>query len=259
VAQSDVDPVGVRPFTQRVEIAWGRTLRFYEHRIQLLRSLEDARLLKGFRVGVQDVGGRIKSANQELEASPVRLELVALSPDADTDALLTAAGLAIEVVQPPGVHSIRVLLQYLESLPADYDKARASSGKALLSHAAPSIPVKDWAVIVDEEPRDELSCQYEFGIVERAEIPGRLSRQVGRMRGRDQAPPPEERWSTDELPAVAFFLDGIWRWTGRLKGSDALVTIQRLWEDARSQGSAVVGELIMNLELQAEMNEGGAE
>jgi hypothetical protein len=175
----------------------------------------------------------------------------AFVPDYDRERLLAAAKVALSVIQPSTVRGARAMLQYIVPIDADYDKARQSSAEALFGQAAPSLAVRDWALLLDAELEGVGESHHEFGIVRKAEIPLRLNRWMGRVSSEGEGEGGHD-WPVESFPQVAFFLDGVWTRSGIVPGSGALGYMEETWERAVADGDRLVDELAASLGVLSE-------
>jgi hypothetical protein len=130
-----------------------------------------------------------------------------LRPDGDEERLRWALDVIFEHVKPSRLLRPRASFQWLIPIEQTYDEARNQTAKELFGAAGSS--VTDWSSLLDGELAKPVTMEYraQFGIVEAAEAPSRLSRQQSQVTPYDSQAP-ATLWPVNSLPEVAFFYDG---------------------------------------------------
>jgi hypothetical protein len=234
----------VELWTQRINVAWWRSLRFFERRFEVLRTFEDGGLLRQFRVDDDEVGMRLGDANHSLAFGVLGLDGSLYQPDADADRLRNAIRVVFDALEPERLSHATFGLQWLVPLDVSYDEAREAAARVAMP--VNNFQPKDFALFSDGESRDpEATIVLECGVVGVAELPQRLARQVGRMGPPDRSSPPT-LWPADRLPEVAFFCDSNWIATQALESLDDLF---HLWEGTQRASAEVVSELMSHFNL----------
>jgi hypothetical protein len=237
----------VRPWTQRIEARWRPEISFFEHRYEILRHLEAAKLLSAFRMLPSErISVRLGDAKHELLFGPDRIVLTLRAVDADTERLDVAAGLVIDAIKPRRSLRPQIDLQYLIPLDVAYAEARTTGLRRLVGdEPVGNGALVDWALTTDgvlENPA--VRFNVEIGVVERDEIPPRLTRRVGRFDARAGELADESFWDDDTtLPAVAFFADGVWLPEERLPEGDTHAGLRRAWRTGVDEMARIVLEL----------------
>jgi hypothetical protein len=199
----------ISPWTREVEATWRPTLRFYDHHVDFLRSLEDSKTLLAFRME-PGAAGALLETTLELEVRPGGMRIAAASPEADIELAHEALADYLKRAAPSDLTSLAVRLQYLiPSAFKDPLEAQTESAARLLGRFIPSRPGMDFAVLFDGVSEEGNSTyQVEFGVVRPEEVQSRLTGIVGRMGTGAVA----RFHSQDGTYAPAsFFLD--WRWS----------------------------------------------
>jgi hypothetical protein len=195
------------PWTRRFRLSWPESVRYFERRFSVLRRFEDQGLLRQLRVDEDRVSVRLGDANHVVVYGLRSLEGGLLQPDSDQERLQAALEVIFEELQPSRLLRPQISFQWLVSLDRDYDEARKTTAVAAWGDAGE--PLFDWSALVDGKlERPNLSYRAEFGIVDAAEAPQRLSRQAGHVTTPDRESPPT-LWPVESLPDVAWFYDTI--------------------------------------------------
>jgi hypothetical protein len=233
----------VTPWTQQFALSWPVTLRFFERRFAIAKTLEERRMMRGLRVSESQISLLLGDPNHRLTYSADGLEVAVLQPGAEFERVIAAATLVIESLEPARIVRPTALFQWLAPLAAEYDIARRRFAESVLP-AQPGTVFKDMAVLVDGSVAEpEMTFQMEFGIVDRAEVPSRLGRSVGRVDTGERRPP--TLWPLESLPEVAFFCDSTWDIDQPVGSSSEQVIA--LWNSIREAASRVVGNLVDQL------------
>jgi hypothetical protein len=192
-------------WTQRTSVSWKQSVSYFEHRYEVLRTLEDAGLLRRFQSKGDRILMRLGSAHQIMSFGPSDFSMADLKPGLDEGVTRAAAEAVYSALKPELVGRPNFGIQSLVPIAMPYDEARQAAGRALL----PGLPgnTLDFGLLLDgtsEQPPGEY--RLEVGVVEAKEAPTRLSREVGRVATRDAETPPF-LWQPNELPEVALFCD----------------------------------------------------
>jgi len=136
-----------------------------------------------------------------------------------------------------------VQFQYIYPLEGSYDEIRIESARRVLSSLA-DLRIADYAVLLDGQ-RDDSPYEYqlEFGIVSSTEIPLRLSRLIGRMRGEGKQQPLPRSLPLSKLPEVALFTDMNLRYVQAPVASEAGGALRELWTEGRREADALVEQI----------------
>lgn len=198
------------PWTQRVFLSWRTMMSYYENRLAVLRSFEDEGLLWQMQITQDRVSARLGDASHLLKFSPEQVELALLQPKGDVARLEEALGRVWGAVRPQRVARARLSFQWLVPLNMSYEAARTTAVTSLFGGPT-AATFNDWSAILTGEEK-EPGVQYlcEFGVVEAAEAPRRLGREIGFFQGQS-ADTPSTIWPVESLPEVAFFFDGVWQ------------------------------------------------
>jgi hypothetical protein len=189
-------------WTQRLTVSYRRSLKFYERRLEILRSFEEQGDLFDFRVTDDRVSVRLGGPQHRLGFGATRIDAAVLDPRADSQRVKDAIVSAGDALAPERMVRPIMRFQWLSPLEnISYDEARVAAAQAVFREDA----LTDFALIVDgkiEQP--SLEFQAECGIVDDDEIPSRLSGQRSQViPGDDEAPP--SLWPPESLPAVAAY------------------------------------------------------
>jgi hypothetical protein len=221
-----------------VSVSWRRPLvSFFEQKAAILRDLQDADLLRRFDVGEERVGVKIKDSLHHLIFTPEHVEIAALSPDADLEALMMAAGFVWQRLEPSEIRRVDIEFQFLTPTDSTYDDARHRAGDRVTTWPSKAdLQNVDFAVVFDlllEDPKSEI--HVECGIVEQQEAAHRLAmHQAGIVEGTQIAP---TVFPLKSLPEVALYAYQVWRIADLdiPSQSDAF----DLWSQAREQAEQI--------------------
>jgi hypothetical protein len=210
---------------------------FFEHRFEVLRTLEDRGDLRGMNVEEERVSFRVGDAYHAVAFGVNRLDAAVLRPEADKGRIADTINLILEAVQPDRLVRPTFEYQWLVGLDASYDDAREATAAAVVKPPE-NAPAVDYAVVFDGAMTEPAGTyRLEAGIVEAAEAPIRLSRIAGTFRA-DAHEVPASIWPVDSVPAVGFFCDSRWQVQGLVEpGQEALF---HLWEGVGELASGVV-------------------
>jgi hypothetical protein len=200
-------PAGI--WTQSVFLSWRRpSLRYYEHRINYLREVEDAGLLRAFRLSeLDEVEARLAPRGHELKFSPTSIEVDVLGPEPAWDVCDPLVSRAVALIDPPEVKAY-VMYQLLCPVDLSFEEAIEAAAATWFGRWAgtDSVKLTDHALLIDGQPaKSDDSYQAEFGIVKSGEIPRRLSRRAGRTHSPARSLPSDWEWTG--LPETAIFID----------------------------------------------------
>lgn len=203
-----------------IELRWRPSLEFYEQGVALLRHLEDAGDLRGFRVTQHDVEARLRDGS-ELQVSVVGLSYRLIQVPVDPVSATALLQRVIRAMQPTETE-VTFYLQHLIPLDwdVDYEEACARATSAWMPRLATSAGIVDSAPLVDGfSSRHRLRYQAEFGVVDAEQAPARLERSLGNRIGG-----PALTGSADGVayPALGLFLDSSWFPQGAPQGDEDL-------------------------------------
>lgn len=195
----------VEPWTRRFRFSWPQTVEYLDHRYAILRRFEELGVVRQFRAGEDRITVRLGDAHHVVVYGLGSLEGSLLRPDADEERLKAALSLIFETLKPQRLLRPRVDFQWLVALDLEYDEARVRT--ALQGFGEAGASVVDWSVLADGKlSGPKGTYRAEFGIVEAAEMPVRLSRQTGRV-GAAERDVPATIWPLATLPSVGWFYD----------------------------------------------------
>lgn len=160
------------PLTETLSVEWRPSLRYHQHRLEVLEALQSARLLTAWRVSDEEIGARTEVAELTMRDTGV---LLSSRRSLTSDEVSRIFRLVLGAVAPPEYH-FHVAYQYLEPI-ADrtYDEARTF---ALNRMSFGLLGARDCAVVMDG-PVSDRPWHVEFGIVSPDEVEVRLRRWVG--------------------------------------------------------------------------------
>lgn len=239
----------LEPWTQHFEVRWSSALTFFEHRYEILRSLEDANLLRAFRTSEERIDVRLGDPHHLLAFMATGMSLSTLRPSADLERLREAADMVLATLRPDRLGSLRALFQWIApSSGKTYDEARSRAVARALGEPATGM-FTDFAGIVDGKI-DEPPATYhlEVGVAEAGELPSRLSRAAGRLRGAPNrhTDAPQTLWPIDSFPGFALFCDSGWTFNSPISGDSwgaAAATFDAARDAARSTTDGIFKHL----------------
>lgn len=197
------------PWSWTIELAWKSTLRFHEHRLALLRDIEDADLLHAYRVQDDEVGALIGPRHHELIVTRMGFGLIIRGTESrqEVDQSLDVMAMVLARITPD-IHQMRFLFQHIVAAPAgrSYDDVRHEAARTLMP-TAEAVGATDFAVLLDGVLR--YPYQVEFGPINADELRDRAYRRVGRIHPGTHfsAAPPEDGMV---FPPVAYYADTKW-------------------------------------------------
>jgi len=233
-------------WTQRVRLTWPPSLTFFERRFEVLGQYEQMGLLQQFRVREQRVSARLGDAYHFISISPDELEAGLLQPSGEFHRVESALRIAFDLLVPRRVVRPRLSFQWLIPVAEDYDTARLRAITSMIGDV-PQLENKDPALFFTASSGPDAVVNTECGIVEAAEIPRRLARQVGQLTPFADAEAPSSLWPVDSVPNVAFFCDSIWHMV-RLDEPTADAVFE-CWDNTRAAAESVVTLLADRLTL----------
>jgi hypothetical protein len=223
-------------WTQTASLQWAPELRYYEHRAGILRMMKEAGLLTAFKVGDSHAGAQLGDDSHEIDFSHRDLVAAVRARDGDVQRVRRAAELVLSELRPMGVGRASFAFQHLHPLEMDYDDARRTGIASLLgtSELGPVV-LGDFANLLDGVAADPpCTVDAEYGIVSADEIPRRLSREMGRIRGSGRQPrSPIRKMDVSDLPPVALFIDATWTLTERIADDAVLDRFIQAWDACR--------------------------
>jgi hypothetical protein len=232
-------------WTQSLSLRWRPELRFYEKRVEILRTLEEEGFLRAFRVHESAIDARLFDSRDALSVRQDGLVLHLRRSDSDLDRALRAVEISLSTLSPSQPRQRSASFQFLTPVDMEFEAAvRQAYGGALGSLRTGSIDVSDWAFLVDLTD-DGTTGQIEFGIVRAEEVPLRLSLTVGRIDrefDRESQPPPYAG-GPEEFAPVSLFAD---LWLAREGGGDAVTLREEVpgfWQTARDEAGNLVSTL----------------
>ena len=230
-------------WVQGASVRWRPDFRFYEARTRFLSRLDEKGLIRAWRVEGEEVSALLRDADHEALLDTGSITVIGTTLEPDIERLIFAAETAVKELGISRLTTMRVQFQYIYPLEGSYDKVRIESARRLLSSLA-DLRVTDYAVLLDGQ-RDDLSFEYklEFGIVSRTEIPLRLSRLIGRMKGEEKQQSLPRSLNYSKLPKVALFADMSWRYAQAPVASEAGGALRELWAGGRREADALLEQI----------------
>jgi hypothetical protein len=227
-------------WVQGASVRWRPDFRFYEARTRFLSRLDEKGLIRAWRVEEEEVSARLRDADHEALLDSSSITVIGTTLEPDIERLIFAAEAAIKEVGISRLTRMRVWFQYLYPLEGSYDEVRIESARRLLGSFA-DLKITDYALLLDGR-RDDLSYEYqlEFGIVSRTEIPLRLSRLIGRIRGGERQQSLPRSLDFSKLPEVALFADMNWRYAQVPVPNEAAGALRELWAGGRREADALL-------------------
>jgi hypothetical protein len=193
------------PWTRRIRLTWPLNVRFLDHRGDVLEAIEERQLLQAVYLADDSVAVRLGDPYHPIIFGITSVSAALLRPDADNERILWALDTIFGELQPASLHAPQVSFQWLLPLDQSYDEARSAAARTGFGDGTTSI--EDWSVRIDGRlTSPDLWYNAEFGIIEAAEAPERLSREVGSLT--ESSPDaPSSLWTTESVPSVAAFFD----------------------------------------------------
>ncbi len=229
-------------WTQSLSLRWRPELRFYEKRVEILRTFEEQGFLRAFRVRESTIDARLFSSRDSLSVRQDGLDLHLRRPDSDLERALEAVEISLSAVSPSQPRSCSGFFQFLSPVDMEFENAVSRAfGAALGRLGTESIELSDWAFLIDLSAKDGGAGQMEFGIVLAEEVPERLSAAVGRIQR--ESPPPPYVGEPEEFAPVSLFSDF---WISRDGAGEAATLsedVPSFWETARNEADILVSTL----------------
>jgi hypothetical protein len=194
-----------------LSVRWAPDLLFFEERVALLRAIGDEGALSAFFVGENGIGSRLGDDDHELRITLDGLTLFLTKPDPDRQRATRALDLTFEKLRPAPIGQLRIVQQFIGPIRGEFEVAAKRFTDHLAPPDLPQMTATDSALILDGrvELEDGWSIHTELGIVAAGEIAQRLSTPLAGIPvpiSRDAM----ERWSSRELPPVAFYVGLGW-------------------------------------------------
>jgi hypothetical protein len=220
---------------------WRPALSFYEKRTEILRCLDDKKVLRAFRLAADHIDARLTRPGQELRVRQSGLALELLGQDADADLAWPCVVAALERIEPENT-TVNARYQHIIPLELPFKEAVAIARDRFIK--LPSLPVSDLALVLNLEQ----GCMIEFGIVGPGEAIPRLTRTVGQMRPAD-VPHFAGFWEHSDIPDVALYADSLW--PGLPAAGENYDGVREAWSQTRDRASEVVDSLYAEISVQA--------
>jgi hypothetical protein len=231
----------VEPWTQRYRLRWRPTLNFFDERYAVLRRFDSEGLLRGFLAMEGQISARLGDPGHVVTFTPSRLEVDLLRPDADAGRLELATKTVLEALRPERLIRSSAGFQWLLPIDKGYDEAREEAGRRVFPPKG-ATRLTEWAFLLDGRHED-ATYRMEVGVVEKGEIPDRLSRRAGRVAESEDVP--TSIWPLESLPDVAFFGDAEWDVEEAPEPtSEAVLT---MWTRVRETATTVVSNVFEQL------------
>jgi hypothetical protein len=221
---------------------WRPELRFYEQRVTILRELEDRGRLRAFQIHEDQVDAQLLDVDHQLSVRQDGFTLKLFRPDADTNLAWDAVALAVGLVRPAHPRVITASYQHIVELTTTFEEAVARGYDRMFDvRKIGTVELVDWAFLADFRSWGEppASGQIEFGVVHAEEVPERLARLAGRIRGSGD---PANVWEVDKFPMVALFSDATFH-TPADQQVDPVAQARSFWGSTTEE----VGNLILGL------------
>lgn len=225
----------------RIRLNWEQELRYYEHRLEVLRTLEDQGELKSFSVSGELVTASVSPSVGCVFASNHFEVSATLGGSGDHVRALIA--LLVATIKPRVIVRLAASFQHVVPIEKSYDDARFSGARSLLA-AFPDV-VEDYALLMDAQmPGGEGKYKIEFGVVEAGDIQRRLRQEVGRMEGVTEASSVLKLGiKRADFPPVALFADSVWFAAGEAPSADPASAVLAFLDAAESDARRVVAHL----------------
>ncbi|HEY6088711.1 MAG TPA: hypothetical protein VD771_02875 [Gemmatimonadaceae bacterium] len=233
----------VEPTTEILELRWRPELRVLERRTELVRSFEASKQLASFRFDDQEVSLRLVDG-MEMSVSLDGMDIARAIP-ASSEAQRSHLSHVLAMMQPTIV-LMRAWFSHVIPLTGNYDEIRRRTGAGLFGSWWP-VRMSDWSLLA-EGPANAPGANYqcEFGIVSKAEIPGRVTRQIGRVEGG----PAKAGWPSTRLgnlPEVALFMDSHWLKGVAIPTSSGSERVAEFYDGVVSEANALAASLHKSL------------
>jgi hypothetical protein len=225
-----------RPWTQEATLLWQPRVSVSRRLLDFVEALETQGQLRGYRLSMERISGRIASGGHVVEAWGGGVTVRAFTPEADMDALEAVVQQAFDVLAPPPVRQVVFEFQHLSPLAADYNSARKEVANQLTGSFASDSGLVDFALMIDGEAAG-FTHASELGVLSQAEIPDRLGGRVASLMARQGAPgDPGDvtNWEAMSLPAVALYMSSRWSRRKFNRSLSAADDVQVLWGEAEA-------------------------
>jgi hypothetical protein len=235
-------------WTQHVEVRWRPEIRYFEHRYEVLRRLEESDLLGAFRALPNErLAVRVGDAEHEMIFGVDHVELTILSPAGDRERMFAALQIVEELIAPRRILRPHIDAQFVVPLEVGYDDARRDIVVSALDTAEiGGVELSDYAAMLDGiTDAGDTTVLAEYGIVEQEELPARLARTTGRFPGLGREAVSTHQWKVDQdLPESAFFADIVCQRKVRLPEGQLLQGLTEAWQASLDIMGNVVDELV---------------
>ncbi|MEJ7657456.1 MAG: hypothetical protein WKF33_10555 [Thermoleophilaceae bacterium] len=229
-------------WTQSLSLRWRPELRFYEKRIEILKSFEEHGYLRAFRVQENFIDARFFGSRDSVSVQQNGLDVFLGHPGSDVDRALAAVEISLSAVIPTQPRRFLASFQHLTPLTMQFEDAVSRAYGGVLGRlGTEGIEVDDWALLADISSKEGLPGQIEFGIVRAEEVPLRLSRSAGRVQ--HEAAAPEDWPEPAEFADVSLFSDLAIRRTDVGSIETLRDEVQSFWQTARSEADRLVSTL----------------
>ncbi len=236
----------VTAWSDILRLGWLPELRFYEQKTALVKMLRKTLGTSMFRIDPDEVAVLVRPQLIEVEVAfnglSIRSRKTTLG-DSEAKSLL---GSVINLLRPEASsHSAQ--FQHVLPIAGNYAEITRQAAERVVGIHLSRLRKSDFALLFDADTESEgLRFQAEFGVVSKAELPARLSRQRGRMsHGEAEGPIPPlfEDSEAPELPEVALFVDSYWYALKPPEGAVLSEAIFRFWSDTRQMAETTSQEL----------------
>jgi hypothetical protein len=197
------------PRSTVVDLRWRPCLAFYEHGVEVLRFLDNAGLLRQFKVEKDHVNARLTTGT-DLRVGVLGVTFTAPAGSLPVDAVRLIVNHIAQELQPADLEA-KIILAYLEPLRWDltYEHACMAATAAWLPGVASAAAAYDSATLIDgRSQRYDIRFQAEFGIVDADQIPARLARALGNRIGGPVMSMADQAGL--DVPPLAVFVDSSW-------------------------------------------------
>ena len=246
--KAKVTSVTPQAWSQQIVVDWRLGLRFFNERLAILNKLSEAGILFGFQYSDEHIAAKVFDDHHDIILTADSGVFRLLTPTPIWDRYQSVLGDVIGMLTPSNVVISELRAQFVTPLSGDYAELRRATASSLLRDSADSGHVTDWAVLVDGESSHlDAVFSVEFGIVDGAELPDRLTRMRGRM-ARGQTPDTPDHWLGLSLPTVALFCDFAWQTEFALASdADMASDFGKLRTDVLSEGATFIESLLETL------------
>lgn len=225
------------PMTSRANLRWRPTLEVYDGRLPLLRAVDEAKRLRGFRMEAEECSALVGKSS-EMFVRPSGMTLQESRGGLDRELTQFLFEQCVDKFQPQ-IRGLDLDLQFLLPLPGrSYSDRKVSAARGAFGEIAEDLEVNDFAMLFDGvREGGKLIFQAEFGIVSQSEAPARLTQALGRIgTGREEDAFEESTWSPGDLPEVALYVESKWHAHERTPRSHQVEWLLRLLEGYEAHG-----------------------